>query len=236
MSDIAGFAGYDKACEMFSDLALIDWIALVFAAVMLAAAAAAGIVAYATAKNRPIRTLASDGHTPAHAATPPPPAENSVRVSASRASAPTDMIEVPAPPLLVGSSGAPVPDTAPSSEQHTNAAASEGALIEPSSAEATVAARAAKLRRRPVPDNESGHKRIVSAVEPKRMPAHAPNRAFVHSSAGQLTIDKEHTDGFAARTPGFFEDPVGRHELRYWDGHRWTEYVKEHGERFTDPL
>lgn len=220
---------------MFSDLALIDWIALVFAAVMLAAAAAAGIVAYATAKNRPVRTLASEGHTPAHAAPAPPPAEASVPVSASRASAPHDMVEVPAPPLLVGSSGAPVPDTAPSSDEHTQVA-SDGALIELSSSEATVAARAAKLRRRPVPDNESVHKRIVSAVEPKRMPAHAPNRAFEHSGAGQLTIDKDHTDGFAARTPGFFEDPVGRHELRYWDGHRWTEYVKEHGERFTDPL
>ncbi len=222
---------------MFSDLALIDWIALVFAAVMLAAAAAAGIVAYATAKNRPVRSLDQVGHKPAHAASASRPVESAaVPVSASRASAPSDdIIEVPAPPLLVGSGGAPVPEAAPPSDEHANVM-SNGASVEPSSPEATVAARAAKLRRRPVPETESGHKRIVSAVEPKRMPAHAPNRAFVHSSAGQLTIDKDHTEGFAARTPGFFEDPVGRHELRYWDGHRWTEYVKEHGERFTDPL
>jgi uncharacterized protein YxjI len=30
-------------------------------------------------------------------------------------------------------------------------------------------------------------------------------------------------------------DPFGRHELRYWDGSRWTEHVSSHGKQATDP-
>jgi uncharacterized protein YxjI len=30
-------------------------------------------------------------------------------------------------------------------------------------------------------------------------------------------------------------DPFGRHELRYWDGTRWTEHVSSHGKQSTDP-
>lgn len=31
-------------------------------------------------------------------------------------------------------------------------------------------------------------------------------------------------------------DPTGRHELRYWDGTRWTEYVSNRGATGHDPL
>jgi uncharacterized protein YxjI len=30
-------------------------------------------------------------------------------------------------------------------------------------------------------------------------------------------------------------DPYGRHELRYWDGARWTEHVSSHGKQAVDP-
>ena len=30
-------------------------------------------------------------------------------------------------------------------------------------------------------------------------------------------------------------DPFGRHELRYWDGSRWTEHVSSHGKQSIDP-
>jgi uncharacterized protein YxjI len=30
-------------------------------------------------------------------------------------------------------------------------------------------------------------------------------------------------------------DPYGRHELRYWDGSRWTEHVSSHGTQSVDP-
>jgi hypothetical protein len=31
-------------------------------------------------------------------------------------------------------------------------------------------------------------------------------------------------------------DPAGRHELRYWDGTRWTEHVSDRGATARDPL
>ncbi len=42
----------------------------------------------------------------------------------------------------------------------------------------------------------------------------------------------------AASTPavpaGWFADPAGRYELRYWDGSAWTEHVSRSGQQFTD--
>ncbi len=35
--------------------------------------------------------------------------------------------------------------------------------------------------------------------------------------------------------PGWYSDALGRHELRYWDGTRWTEHVASHGRQTVDP-
>ena len=34
--------------------------------------------------------------------------------------------------------------------------------------------------------------------------------------------------------PGWFPDPFGRHESRWWDGTRWTEHVASHGRQMVD--
>ena len=34
----------------------------------------------------------------------------------------------------------------------------------------------------------------------------------------------------------WYPDPEARHELRYWDGSRWTEHVSDAGMQSTDPL
>ncbi len=34
---------------------------------------------------------------------------------------------------------------------------------------------------------------------------------------------------------GWYADPSGRFELRYWDGTQWTEHVARGGQQFTDP-
>ncbi|MBI5089041.1 MAG: DUF2510 domain-containing protein [Actinobacteria bacterium] len=43
----------------------------------------------------------------------------------------------------------------------------------------------------------------------------------------------------AAATPsvpaGWYADPAGRFELRYWDGSTWTEHVSRAGQQYTDP-
>lgn len=46
-------------------------------------------------------------------------------------------------------------------------------------------------------------------------------------------------DSGAARAPGgpgWFPDPAGRHERRYWDGSSWTEHVQDGQTPATDPL
>ena len=35
--------------------------------------------------------------------------------------------------------------------------------------------------------------------------------------------------------PGWFADPLRRHEFRYWDGATWTEHVSDAGRGSTDP-
>jgi uncharacterized protein YxjI len=38
------------------------------------------------------------------------------------------------------------------------------------------------------------------------------------------------------QTPAsWYPDPLGRHELRYWDGAQWTEHVSSHGRQAVDP-
>ncbi|MEY4340261.1 MAG: hypothetical protein RLZ14_2111 [Actinomycetota bacterium] len=34
---------------------------------------------------------------------------------------------------------------------------------------------------------------------------------------------------------GWYADPSGRFELRYWDGNAWTEHVSRAGQQFIDP-
>ncbi len=34
--------------------------------------------------------------------------------------------------------------------------------------------------------------------------------------------------------PGWYPDPFGRHETRWWDGQRWTEHVASHGRQAVD--
>ena len=39
-----------------------------------------------------------------------------------------------------------------------------------------------------------------------------------------------------ATTPaGWYPDPSGRFEMRYWDGTAWTEHVSRQGQQYTDP-
>ena len=154
---------------MVPHLALVDWVALVIAAVLLAAVVAALVVAWIAARHKGgverVGTRSGGGRTVVRRSTPERP--NVLDMKPGDATSPID-----------GSVGRPpVPESRPRS-----------LLDAPPSATAPVLA-----------NGVAGH-------------------------------------GFALRQPGFFEDPIGRHEQRYWDGSRWTEYVKEQGQRFIDPL
>lgn len=45
----------------------------------------------------------------------------------------------------------------------------------------------------------------------------------------------EEAAGGAAK-PDWYEDPMGRHQYRYWDGTAWTADVADSGQASTDPL
>jgi len=35
---------------------------------------------------------------------------------------------------------------------------------------------------------------------------------------------------------GWYSDPTGRYEARYWDGQKWTKHVSHYGATGTDPI
>jgi uncharacterized protein YxjI len=41
--------------------------------------------------------------------------------------------------------------------------------------------------------------------------------------------------GQPQHAPGWYPDPSGRHESRWWDGRQWTEHVASHGRQGVDP-
>ena len=40
--------------------------------------------------------------------------------------------------------------------------------------------------------------------------------------------------GHVSPGPQWFADPSGRYQYRFWDGHRWTEWVAVHGQQLMD--
>jgi hypothetical protein len=229
------FEKLHRLVPMFTDLAFIDWIALIFAAVLLSAAAAAAVIAYASARARPasVVTAAPRSQTPAHAA---PSRWLAQAASSSRWSSratvviePKTVSRVPDPPILK-------PPPVPSSVVENNEVEIDLRAI--TATEESLALRAAKLRGRPVPETAPIAKSaVIETMEEETSSVHVSHLSMVGGDQrGSETATNGRLAGFALRSPGFFDDPVGRHELRYWDGHRWTEYVKERGERFVDPL
>ncbi len=67
------------------------------------------------------------------------------------------------------------------------------------------------------------------AVAPEPAPAAAATMAPISTPAYQPA---------AAATPavpaGWYADPAGRFDLRYWDGGAWTEHVSRAGQQYTD--
>ena len=51
-----------------------------------------------------------------------------------------------------------------------------------------------------------------------------------------VVAEPEVTSAAESTVPaGWYADPSGRFELRYWDGAAWTEHVSRAGQQFTDP-
>ena len=71
-----------------------------------------------------------------------------------------------------------------------------------------------------------------------RTPARTSTRDAVTScaSGSSPAADQLASVGMTDASPAAWHpDPYGRHELRYWDGARWTEHVSSHGKQSVDP-
>ena len=60
-------------------------------------------------------------------------------------------------------------------------------------------------------------------------PGYAPAAAYTPAPAAAPAA------AAAAVPAGWYADPAGRFELRYWDGGTWTEHVSRAGQQYTDP-
>ncbi len=59
----------------------------------------------------------------------------------------------------------------------------------------------------------------------------------MQSAASETTANTEPSSAAssAAAPAGWYADPSGRFELRYWNGDKWTEHVSRAGQQSTDP-
>lgn len=241
---------------MLSDLSFIDWAALLIAVALLIITAIAAYLSHANSgaivrstSSSPLEYQRFPSRPPAHAASdwepsfkaPPPP-----------------IIRRSQPPLIHQRSTPPAAETTASSTPKIIdlTAGAEKAKSIPEQPAETVAERAARLRRArsggQVKRSTTKHSAVAnstvkhstvkrpvseSKVIHKTIPVEANQPLTFAGGASKLSAGVEKTtSGFSVRSPGFFEDPIGRHEQRYWDGSGWTEHCKEGEERFTDPL
>jgi len=62
-----------------------------------------------------------------------------------------------------------------------------------------------------------------------------PASAYQPQAAAQPAQSYQPAAATPAVPAGWYADPAGRFELRYWDGGTWTEHVSRAGQQFTDP-
>jgi hypothetical protein len=65
------------------------------------------------------------------------------------------------------------------------------------------------------------------------LPSPEPGRATEVTPAAPTTTSLPPPASTAA---AWQIDPTHRHQLRYWDGARWTDYVADNGQQATDPI
>ena len=107
------------------------------------------------------------------------------------------------------------PATAGVSADSTTAAAATAAVAASPAAEPLAATAPATSDTVPVADTAA-----APTADPAPVAAAAPAPAPAASDAVPA---------------GWYPDPSGRFELRYWDGSRWTEHVSRAGQQYTDP-
>ncbi len=88
------------------------------------------------------------------------------------------------------------------------------------------------------PAVEPAAEAAAAAVVIDPTPSYQPSSSYQPAAAAAVapavaaTPDPAPTPAVPA---GWYADPAGRFELRYWDGSTWTEHVSRAGQQFTDP-
>lgn len=63
----------------------------------------------------------------------------------------------------------------------------------------------------------------------------SPAASAAAATASTATSASTSTNTVPQVPAGWYADPAGRYELRYWDGAQWTEHVARGGTQYTDP-
>ncbi len=146
---------------------------------------------------------------------------------------------------------APTSDTATTEPAAaTDETAADSPFVPAAAAAGAGAAAAAVADDTPAPVEEPAG--WASAPEEQPAPAEVAEEASIADLAAQVSepepvaaepVAAEPAAAEAAAAPaaesavpaGWYADPSGRFELRYWDGGAWTEHVSRAGQQFTDP-
>jgi len=75
----------------------------------------------------------------------------------------------------------------------------------------------------------------IAEAAPAYTPAPAPSYAPAPAPAPAAAPAYAPAPAAPAVPAGWYADPAGRFELRYWDGGTWTEHVSRAGQQYTDP-
>jgi hypothetical protein len=75
----------------------------------------------------------------------------------------------------------------------------------------------------PTPEPAVAPAEVAAAPEPERQPEPQPEPQPAPAPVAPTV------------PAGWYADPAGRYELRYWDGSQWTEHVARGGAQYTDP-
>ena len=89
----------------------------------------------------------------------------------------------------------------------------------------------------PEPATPAAEPAAAIVIDPA--PSYQPSSSYQPAAAAAATVPPAAAAPEPAPTPavpaGWYADPAGRFELRYWDGSTWTEHVSRAGQQFTDP-
>ncbi len=105
---------------------------------------------------------------------------------------------------------------------------------EPAAAPAAAAPAAAPAEPDPVSEPAGWGMAPESSEAPRA--STAPTTVIQTATPYQATSATPAAAASAPSVPaGWYADPAGRFDLRYWDGGKWTEHVARGGQQYTDP-